>query len=197
MGLYLNILKEAIITPRQSARRILDQALETQNLILLFLTGYAVSAFFAQVTFALVDQEGMPVPPITIHIPGIILTAILVPFIAGLVWGIGQSFGGKGEFDGAVQIVVWQFFLTSFLTPLEVWAQLNFSFMEDANAIDLNNTPPMFVVMLCGVYALKFYIFVNFIAELHGFKSAAKIAVSLVGVSLLVMTIFGALFVGR
>lgn len=188
---YINLIKEAFIDPRQSAQRILDtQTLDDKNTLLLMVTSYVVGMCLAQLTLFALDSQTASLPSMQVHIPGLILTALTSILMASLILGVGRYFGGTGEFRDILKVVLWQFFLTSFLTPLETWAQLELPVApEPGTTLNVAEISSLVIGVYTFVFGAQLYLLANFIAQAHGFASTRKVALALIGISLFVATL--------
>ncbi len=117
-----------------------------------------------------------------------IVQMMLLVLTAIAVFAVGQFFGGRGEFEQAFAITVW---LQFFMLVLQV-ALLPVALIAMPLANLLNSL----------TYFLFFWLFVNFVAELHGFVSlwrvfagtlAAGFAISFVFLFLLAILGVGAM----
>jgi len=98
------------------------------------------------------------------------LQGLVQVFTVFAVWRIGGLFGGSGRFDQALLLIGWcQFVMLCILVvQLVTYAVL----------------PPLGeVVSLVGLM-LVFWLFTNFVAELHGFRNIALVLLGVVGTAL-------------
>jgi len=93
-----------------------------------------------------------------------------VPAIAMvfLVYHVGRAFGGGGSFDGALILVS--------------WLQFIFVIVQAAQILLAVIMPPAAVLVAMLSIGLFFWLLVNFVAELHGFVSLARVFFGILGV---------------
>jgi len=165
------LVRLTVQDPRAAANGLLADQVATANAmrlaVLVVVLGVLLSAGLAWVlpdrTDGLVD--GLTLNPILFAIVQFMLLMISVTAI----FLVGRIFKGRGSFEQALLISVWlQFFMLMTqlaLVPVALVA---------AKLADGLHTLAIFYFM---------WLMVNFIAELHGFKSRLKVLGSIVGVS--------------
>jgi len=191
INFYTNVLHEVVVSPRKSARRILDADLENKDLVLVLATSYALGMVLTLLTLLSLDQTTAALPSMPVHVVGVALTVVTIGLISALIWSIGNRLGGTASFIEVVRVVLWQFFIMSFLTPLEIWAQLGIPTIQDGTTIDVANISPVVLGVYGVLFGVQLYLLANFIAEVHSFKSVSKVAMGLVSASLLLAVLLG------
>jgi Yip1 domain len=101
--------------------------------------------------------------------------------IAGLIYGVGRQFGGVGKFAEVLSILGWIQFV---LLALQV-----------AQIVAMALLPPMAVVIGLGSLVLTLWLLPNFIAELHGFRSAVVTFLGMIGTMVSVVVILSILLI--
>ncbi|MEM9250120.1 MAG: YIP1 family protein [Pseudomonadota bacterium] len=194
-----DLIRQTFSDPRGAASRILRMDLPSNVLWEALALVVVLSVIAAQVTTLLLAQPGLApgeageemIPSFLSNplIMGAIQGVILV-FMVFAVHLIGRGFGGTGQFDGAIALVVWLQFLLVCLQGVQVFAGL------------LSPALSGFIGLI-GV-VLFFWLLTQFVVVLHGFQSSAMVFVMIV-VSMLalafalsmVLTILGVVVVGE
>lgn len=89
-----------------------------------------------------------------------------------LIHGVGRMFGGTGRFTDALLLMAWMEALLILLQVLQMLAMLVL--------------PPLASILGFLGIAVFIWLLVNFVAELHGFRSLLKVLLSIVGTVLAV-----------
>ena len=175
MNNWIDLGRQTLTNPRAAARRVLALNLPDQvwwtALALCAILSAAVMALLMQ-TVSLPDDEQQALP----QFGGPIRTAMVLFAISAVtVWcmaKIGRMFGGRGSMSGALALSAWlQVVLTTVSLALKV----------------LGVALPIVEVLAAVVLALvSIWVFVVFVAELHGFQSLALVFVGVIGASFLV-----------
>jgi hypothetical protein len=177
-GQLLRMARHTVSNPRDGAAVILKLHLPMRALWLAFGLGIVLSMFLGEAVALLMgppDQAAMPpemmVSPITM---GVIQAAFLFLVAHGIA-RIGQLFGGSGDFQGALALIVWLQFIFLVVQVIQLAAMLV--------------VPPVAGLITILAMGLFFWLLVNFIATLHGFSSLGLIFV------MTILTAFGFVFV--
>lgn len=171
---FLVLARETVQDPRGTARRLMDLQLpEAVGPVALGLMA-VLSALLSSLALRMTPIEAEPVLQELFSSP---LRMVLVQGVALLVTvmmvhGVGRIFGGKGQLVDAVLLIAW----------IEVVLLL----VQTAQIVLLLIAPPL--SDLAGVVAivLFFWLLSNFIAELHGFRSALMVLFCMFGTVLVV-----------
>ena len=168
------LMAEAYTSPRQSMRRILAMQPDERARLLMVVMGTVIS----MIGFvALGQREEVPGPGVIVF--GYVVTilgALLQYYI--LAWLVGtacRSFGGKGEFKDDRTMIAWLSLVTSPVSPL---------LLIGVRASD----SPGIALMVIAVTILLFTLLSSFIAEVHRFRSAVRVAGAVI-VLLLIISI--------
>ena len=179
-GQLLRMARHTVSNPRDGAAVILKLHLPMRALWLAFGLVIVLSMFLGEAVALLMgppDQAAMPpemmVSPITM---GVIQAAFLFLVAHGIA-RIGQLFGGSGDFQGALALIVWLQFIFLVVQVIQLAAMLV--------------VPPVAGLITILAMGLFFWLLVNFIATLHGFSSLGLIFV------MTILTAFGFVFVLR
>lgn len=177
-GQLLRMARHTVSNPRDGAAVILKLHLPMRALWLAFGLVIVLSMFLGEAVALLMgppDQAAMPpemmVSPITM---GVIQAAFLFLVAHGMA-RIGQLFGGSGDFQGALALIVWLQFIFLVVQVIQLAAMLI--------------VPPVAGLITILAMGLFFWLLVNFIATLHGFSSLGLIFV------MTILTAFGFVFV--
>jgi len=106
---------------------------------------------------------------------GVAQAGFAVLTVFGAYW-IGHMFGGTGRFDSTI------IFLT--------WLQIVASAIQLLQVVLLLVVPSLYDLAGMIGFALSLWLFVNFVAVLHGFSSLGKVFAGLIGTLLAVALIF-------
>ena len=146
--------------PRQAARRVIGWPLasgERWAILALMAVGSTLSA---EVFVALAPDSCDPSMALILGIPFAFAALQLagLAVMTGLIVTLGRQFGGTGSFHGGLAIMGW---MQAILLVLQM-----------AQVLALVLVPSLAVVIGLGSLVLTLWLMPNFIAELHGFRSA-------------------------
>ena len=171
-------VRDTLANPRGGARRIMELRLSAQ-------TGWSAVALMAVVS-TLMAYVSFPLSPVNaraffaeaMSIP--LRTAFLQLFVwvAGTfaIYRLGRARGGRGTMAEAISLVAWLQFVMLVLQIVTLLAQVL--------------VPPLAGVLALAEIVVFFWLLVNFVAELHGFKSlVATFAGVLAGMCLLLLAL--------
>jgi hypothetical protein len=161
---FASLVAEARLTfksPREGVRRVMALDLPLQSRwIALALTAIA-STILTYLSLGLIPLEEreafgtIAAEPIRMAILQFILLVILAFFI---FW-FGRVRGGTGSFPDTIVVLAWLQFLMLCVQAVQLALQVLL--------------PPLAVLLSVASLALFFWLFTNFVAELHGFRSLA------------------------
>ncbi|MFN3937486.1 MAG: YIP1 family protein [Gemmobacter sp.] len=183
------MLREAIADPRASARRIMAMDIDTgtRRLMLVLVAVLSVLVLYGGLGLiaALTGQAGglaaLP-PPLAVAV----LLGGVMAVMAVLAWAVGRQFGGTGSLADAILLVVW---LHAVMIAVQI-VQLIVLFL----------LPPFGSVVTLAALGLLFWMLTNFVAELHGFRSAGRVFAGVIGTffaASLVLSILLSIFIGE
>ena len=157
----LSLVRDTIANPRAAARAIIDLRLPAQ-VGWTALALMAVAATLASyVSLKLSPPEAQAMFGKAMESP--LRTAFLQLFVlvAGCfaLWRIGRARGGQGSLEDSVALIAWLQFVLLVLQAVMMAVQLL--------------VPPLGGLIGLGELVLFFWLLVNFVAELHGFRSLA------------------------
>ena len=167
-------IAEAYIQPRNSALRILSSARNWQTTLLLGMLAFSLQALLTIITRAALGigpaSPGIGQPAgsngITPFGMGLLLVAIV-----GMVFGVGRLFGGRASLREVVAVLSWYGVATAALVPVEIaWV----------NQLLSGATSSLLVVFGIGLELFALWILANFIAAVHGFRSAFSVMACIV-----------------
>ena len=167
----LLILRLTLRQPRHAARVVIGWPLsmgERWGILALLALGSTLSA---EVFVALAPEAADPAMTLVLANP-VIFAALQfggLVLMAGLIFGIGRQFGGSGSFVGGLAILGW---MQAILLGLQL-----------AQIVALVILPPLAVVIGLASLGLSLWLMPSFIAELHGFRSAFKTFLGMIGAS--------------
>ncbi|MEM9581986.1 MAG: Yip1 family protein [Pseudomonadota bacterium] len=173
----LQMVQFSVQSPKQGAQMVLDAKPAREILWLMLALVVALSVILAQLMTYMV-----PVPNDT---------GTLMPFqsspvmFALIMWGllvlmvfcthyIGAMFGGTGEFDDSLTIVIW---LQTILLVIQA-AQLVIALVSPSIS--------GIIGLLFGLFSI--WIFINFVAVVHAFQSLTYVFIGLI------LSVFGVVF---
>lgn len=190
LGPLLRLARDTVSNPREGAETILSLGLPRQALWLAFALVIVLSMLLGDLLYVLADvsQDGPLTGPIAGApvIMGLLQAAFLV-LMTHAMTHIGRFFGGTGQFDEALVLVV--------------WLQFIFICVQIVQLVAVLVIPPVAGVISILALGLFFWLLVNFIATLHGFASLGKVfgmtilsAVAILFTLSLVLTMLGITF---
>ena len=147
--------------PRAGAAAVLRLAPPTEALWLAFALVIVGSLILGEMVAMILDlpQNGtLTGQPMVVT--GLIQAAALYLMIQAIAH-IGRFFGGMGQVEDALALVTWLQFL--------------FLFVQAAQLVLILVAPILASITTILVLALFFWLLVNFIAEMHGFQSLARV----------------------
>jgi hypothetical protein len=100
------------------------------------------------------------------------LLAFLVAVSVLVVWKVGQGFGGTGGLRETISIVAWYQFINLCLQVVLILSEVVL--------------PPLAVLVIAVGSVAQMWILVNFVAELHGFRSIGKTFAGILGIIMLI-----------
>ena len=166
----LNLARFSVQSPRLAARQILAMAIPDTARWLLFLLVISASALLTHVGFALLPaadrafmETAMSSPLRTALLQaGFLLIAVVA------VHRVGRWQGGIGSFADSLLLVGWLQFILLCLQLGQIIALLILPLLAE-------------IIGIAGL-VLSFWLLTQFILELHGFQSAWKVFLSILGV---------------
>lgn len=182
------LIRDSLTRPRAAMRAVLDMNLPTgilwQALVLVAVLGDLIVWGGLAMTAegrALLTQGGLPGPLFM----GVLQLALLALMAVGID-RIGRAFGGKGDFAGALAVIVW---LQVVMFTLQFGQLLLYLLV-----------PPLADMLGIALFAVMFWMLSNFVAELHGFRSVGAVfggvIITLIGAVILFSFLLFALGIG-
>lgn len=166
----LELARFSVQSPRTAARQILAMAISDTARWLLFLLVISASAVLTHIGFDLLPQNDRAFMETAMSSP--LRTAILqagfllVAVVA--VHRVGRWQGGTGSFADSLLLVGWLQFILLCLQITQIIALLIL--------------PPVAEIIGVLGLGLSFWLLTQFVLELHGFQSAWKVFLSILGV---------------
>lgn len=163
-AVLLRMARDTVSNPREGAAAIVKLQLPPHALWLAFalvmvlsmILGEAVAIWMGPPPESAMGDSVM-VSPVTM---GVLQAGFLFLVAHGMA-RIGQLFGGTGDFQGALALVV--------------WLQFIFLLVQIVQLVAMVIVPPMAGLITILAMGLFFWLLVNFIATLHGFSSLGMI----------------------
>ncbi|MEM6622614.1 MAG: YIP1 family protein [Pseudomonadota bacterium] len=181
-------LVEGYVSPRASARRMLDSDFGWDTIALLVILGYLISACFA--IFVPIEQATTSL--IAKHVWGVLNQVLGIALISALAWQLGRWSGGTSTFQQMALVLGWHQVVIAFLSPflLGLVARMQSTVASIEEQAARGETPPVPDVgggvvlggMIAAGYAL--WLMASFIAEAHGFRSAMGVVGVMLGLPL-------------
>lgn len=163
-----DLMIQTITSPREGARAVLALPVPEQAwkvaLVLVVVLSMLVSQISAALSGGLVDPMSH-----LLGTPVLISTAVVVAMTWGMAWmvyRIGALFDGKGDFNGALRLVVW---LQAIMLALQIATQMS-----------LFVFPLLAALLWFASMFLMLWLATVFVAEVHGFKSLFPVFAGLI-----------------
>ena len=169
--------------PRAGARAVLNLRFSLQASLTALLLMAVCSTLLSSVTFLLspLRDDAQMAAVFGNPLRLAVLQLVILILIALLIHGVGRRFGGKGNLSGAVVLTAW----LEFVLILIQLAQL----------ITLFSVPVIAEALGFVGFVLFLWMLTQFIQELHGFSSAAKVFGGIIGTLLAISLILAVIFV--
>jgi hypothetical protein len=164
----LGLARQSVADPVAAGRRLLALQLPRAAL-------WEALALVACLSVILTELAAFVAPP---PAPGLLTLLAANPVLAALVqglllvlmvqatWRIGRAFGGRGDLDGSLHVVVWTQTLLVGVQVLQLLALLI--------------APPFAALAGLAGIVLFFWLFSGFLMALHGFTSRGKVIFGIV-----------------
>lgn len=187
LGQLVELAVETLRSPKQSAVRILGMQIDRTQLWLALALVAVVSVLASKLTMTFVPDDMVntagPLPQSPFFLTAVIWGLLAVTVFC--TFYIGRAFDGKGSLNAAL--------LTT------VWMQVVLLLMQVAQILLFLLSPIVAVLFGYVGAAYVFYIFLNFVMIMHGFKSIGMVLAGtlvsmiglLFGLSLLIGLIAG------
>lgn len=166
----LELVRFSVQSPRTAARQILAMAIPNTARWLLFLLVISASAVLTHVGFSLLPQDDRAFMETAMSSPlrTAILQAGFLLVVVAAVHRVGRRQGGTGNFADSLLLVGWLQFILLCLQITQIIALLIL--------------PPLAEIIGVIGLVLSFWLLTQFILELHGFQSAWKVFLGILGV---------------
>ncbi|MCB2116279.1 MAG: YIP1 family protein [Rhodobacteraceae bacterium] len=173
---------ETLRAPRSAARQLFDLHLPSEARWLGLCLVVVLAVIETKVALLLMPAAGEPDFMVALSDPWVALPAqaVALVLVALAVHRIGALFGGRGSFEDALLAVVWVEFLMTLAQAVQFLAILAL--------------PPLGALLAIAIVAGFLWITANFIAELHGFQSLAKVGLGMIAGFAIIVTLMAALF---
>ena len=160
---WVELVKEGFLDPRRSAERIVSwnlsrSAVAEAYVLVAILSVLGVFALF------LGAEEGLEIPS---PVYFLVMQCLAMGLFSLAVWLGGKMFGGKGDLEGSVRILVW-------MQALMVLIQ----FVQIIGAFLIAPVMGVVSMLFLGVLA---WICSGLIAGLHGFRSQPLVFLGMIG----------------
>lgn len=172
----LPLARDSVADPRDAFRRLRALGLDRTELAMALVVVAVVSVLVTQITLLLAPMDlslvlvtsettGLrifPAPPIAAAVQQLVM---LVVFVFAIYWG-GRLLGGTGRIEDAMLAIAWLWFVQICIELAEILAFLVF--------------PVLAALIGLASMVLFFWLLTGFVAELHGFRSRARVFAGLV-----------------
>lgn len=164
LPLLLRLARDTVADPREGAQYILANRPVRPALWLMFAIVVVGSLLLGEVVALMVTlpEGGVLTGPFQRApiVLGLMQAAFLFLMVHAITW-IGRMFGGTGEFEEALALVI--------------WLQFIFLCVQLVQIVTLLLLPPLSGIVTILALGLFFWLLVNFIAALHGFASLGAV----------------------
>lgn len=157
---------DSFVAPRVAARRVMDTVQDFQGVAVIFGLSFTLSAIililkasFSAEAAADIERAG---GAISATLSWFIQSAVALAFFSAVVFGVGRLFGGVGTLLNVAAVIAWHSLITVVFSPF-----VSLSALTSGNSAALGQ-------VFIGLFTL--WLFVNFTAEAHRFKSVWKVA---------------------
>ncbi len=157
---------DSFVAPRAAARRVMDNVTDFQGVAVIFGLCFTLSAIvhivktlFDSDLATHVQNEG---GALSVVLNLFLSTAVTFAFLSVVVFGVGRLFGGVGSLLNVSAVIAWHSLITVVFLPF-----VSLSALTSGNGAALGQ-------VFIGLFTL--WLFVNFTAEAHQFKSVWKVA---------------------
>lgn len=181
----LSAARYTLQNPRAGARVILSLGLTTGQALLALVLIAVLSTLLTAAALLIVGRPSEAELQITFSNPFAlaVMQTIVLTFGAGMVHLVGQKFGGRGSFSGALALIGWMEFILLLVQVAQLVAFLMLPVLVDA-------------LLMMGL-VVSLWLLTHFIAELHGFDNVWAVfggivaTFLLVAVAILLVSLFG------
>jgi hypothetical protein len=159
LGPLLRLARDTVVNPREGAETILSLGLPRRALWLAFALVVVLSMILGDILYLIAGVEDGPMTGPLIGSPIVLglLQAAFLYMMAQAITHIGKMFGGSGQFDEAMTLVVWLQFIFIIVQIVQLVAVMLLPFAAG-----------LVTVVAVGLFL---WLLVNFIATVHGFTS--------------------------
>jgi len=185
----LPLARDSVADPRDAFRRLRALDLQRGDLWMALIAVAVVSVLVTQVTLMLAPMDVslvlltsetsgvriFPAPPIAAAVQQLVLLAV---FVFAIYWG-GRLLGGTGRVEDAMLAIAWLWFVQICIELAEILAFLIF--------------PVLALLIGLASIVLFFWLLTGFVAELHGFRSRARVFAGILIGMLALLFILGTL----
>lgn len=163
--------------PREGLRRVLGVIEGLQPAMLIWALAVVISCFGVALGWVLFGPpefaglpDGAPAPTLQVRLVATVLGSMVeFAFLSCFIFGVGRLFGGAASFPNVVAAIAWLSLLTAPFAPLL--------------GVTLDPAAPLMGVKAhqLGIMLFVTWMLVCFVAEVHKFRSAWRVAAFLVG----------------
>jgi hypothetical protein len=152
-------VRDSLVQPRAAARAVIALGLDRDLLVQAAAAVTALGVLLGYVAAAIRPEQIDQVSAAILANP--LMGAALqfgVLLAAGfLTFRIGQAFGGTGDFDGGLSVVIWLNTVMLLIQAVQLLAMIVL--------------PPLAALIALATVIWALWAFANFVAELHGFQN--------------------------
>lgn len=180
----LNGLMESIVysyrDPRKGMRDILSKVDRPETVAVIYGLAFCLTTIVSLIIQTAAGQgEGSA---LAATLSSLLTNAVVFLTLVALVWFVGKLFGGQGDILQVAVALAWHSLLTAAFTPFMLLA--------------IQGQSGAGTLFILFVTIISIWLLANFIAEVHGFASAWRVAAVFVGGSLLVAFVMSILLAG-
>lgn len=178
-GTLIDTLRLTLNDPRRGMRAVLSWPLGASERLGLMVAMAILNVLCAEALAAQLPE--LPEDAMSLVLGQPFLFAAMQLFglfvMSGLVHAVGRAFGGQGSFAGAQMAILWLHVLFLILQLVQILA--------------LALAPPLALVLSYATLAAALWFLPQFVAEVHGFRSAGLTFLGILATILAIMIVLG------
>ncbi|MEM7525941.1 MAG: YIP1 family protein [Pseudomonadota bacterium] len=160
----LETAAESFRAPREAARRIAEVFTTLEGVGVLFGLAYCLNAILLTAAQLAFGREGAG-GTLSFVVLNLVISGAAFVILTGLVYGCGRLFGGTARLIEVAAVVAWHSLVTVPFTP----------FIAGGFDPASGEPGPGFLLQL-ALIGVALWLLVNFVAEVHGFTNAWRVA---------------------
>ncbi|MFO1210013.1 MAG: YIP1 family protein [Amaricoccus sp.] len=157
--MWRHLVLDTLLHPRAAARQVLALSFSPGQLVEAAIVVTCVGMILGYAAVATSpDAIEISVPVLDYPLLGAVAQLAIMAVMAFLTVRIGRLFGGRGNLNGAIALVIW---LNAMMVLIQV-----------VQLVALAIVPPVAAVIAIATLIWIFWAYANFVAELHGFGNS-------------------------